>query len=224
MKKLIHRKYGFSILLEENQIYEIVIENPTVLVEIVRDLLVQAQGQEGEFVLSQENNILPIEKNLAFIQDPFTLDVNQRKILTKLYSQINEYVNDILGQERTDFLQTYNQYMDKICEKSDLFLVYEEEPEFQEILKLGKMRIDVQADNIINSIVEYIKVCKELLHQEIFVFLNLKMFLAKEELEALYQECFQRKVHLLLIEAILQERIEGEKICIIDKDKCILYF
>ena len=113
--------------------------------------------------------------------------------------------------------------MEYICEKSNLFLTYDTEPECQEVLKFAKVRVDVQAETLLEQITEYIKIAKELLHQEIFIFLNLKLFLTKEELEIFYQECFNRKVQLILIEAVFMENMEKEEVCIIDKDKCIIY-
>lgn len=223
MKKLIHRKYDFSLLLGENWINELVIENPTALAALIREFDAQIEGEEGDFVLSEADSILQIGKNVVFIKEPFSTDVNQRKILTKLYAELSEYVNDIFVQERTLFCQAYIQYMDYICEKSYLSLSYEETPEIQDIFKLAKIRIDCQTESLLEQIVEYIKVSKELLNQDIFVFLNLKLFLTKEELEALYNDCFNRKIHLILIEAVFQEKLSGEKVCVIDKDKCILY-
>lgn len=223
MKKLVHRKYDFSISLEENWINELVIESPAILAAFIKEFTAQIEGVEGELVLSEADRILPIDKSIVFIKDPFSVDINQRKILTKLYSQLSEYANDIFAQERTLFYQSYIQYMDYLCEKCDLFLAYEEEPETQDIFKLAKIKIDCQSEDLLEQIVEYIKVSIELLQQDIFVFLNLKLFLSREEIEALYNECFDRKVHLILIEAVFQEKLAKEKVCIIDKDKCILY-
>mgnify|MGYP000460897874 FL=1 len=100
---------------------------------------------------------------------------------------------------------------------------YEEEPKAEDIFKLAKLRIDCQAERLVEQVAEYLRVWAELLHQEVFVFLNLKLFLTKEELEALYQECFYRKVQIILIEAVFTEKMPEEKIYLIDKDKCIIY-
>ena len=223
MNKLVHRKYNFFISLEENWVNELVIEEPSIFAAFVKEFVAQTEGEEGDFILSDTDRILPIDKNIIFVKDLFSMDTNQRKLLTKLYSQLNEYANDIFAQERTFFYQSYIRYMDYICEKSRLPLAYEVEPETQDIFKMAKIKVDCQAESLLEQVVEYVNASVELLHQNIFVFLNLKLFLTKEELEALYYECFNRKVYLILIETIFQEKLPKEKVCIIDKDQCIIY-
>ena len=88
---------------------------------------------------------------------------------------------------------------------------------------MAGLRLDVQTDTMLECIVEYLKIVHELLGQTVFVFLNLKLFLTKEELKRLYQECFYRKIQLILIEAVYQEKSEEENVCVIDKDRCIIY-
>ncbi len=224
MRRLTHGEYGFVLELEENVIYEIIVENPVIFATMVRELSEQMQGNCGEFRLSQGEKTLPLEKKTVFVRDIFNLDINQRNILSKLYVELNESANSICLQERSIFVESYIKYMDAICNNSDLFVTYEEEPEVQELFKLAKLKIDSEAVTPLELIIEYIRVVSRLLRIDIIVFLNLKLFLAKEELEKLYEECFQRKVCLILLEASFQERMLCEKGCIIDKDSCIIYF
>lgn len=223
MKKLVHNKYGICLELEENKVNEMVVENPVMLTQIIRELGEQCEGNEGGFVLSEENRILPVEKFLILTKDLFSLDCNSRKILTRLYQKIEKRMENESEEERRVFYQGYIAYMESICEKSSLYLLYNEEPDMQEILKMAGLRIDVQKDSMLEGIVEYLKIVHELLEQSVFVFLNLKLFLTQEEIKSLYQECFYRKIQLILIEAVLQEKFEEEKVCIIDKDRCFLY-
>ena len=224
MKRLTHGRYGFTLEIKENQVYEIVVESPAILTEVVKELTLQLEGSEGEFRLSEGEKLLSVEKNMVFIKDIFSLDVNQKKVLSKLYTELNESAYSICLQEKSEFIEAYISYLDSICEKSDLFLAYEEEPDVQELFKLAKLKIQADAVSVLELIIEYIKVMSRLMRLDIFVFLNLKLFLAKDELEVLYTECFNRKVCLILIEASLQEKMQYEKGCIIDKDKCIIYF
>ncbi len=223
MKKLVHSNYGICLELEENKVNEIVVENPVMLTQIVRELGEQCEGNEGGFVLSEENRILPVEKFLILIKDLFSLDCNNRKILTRLYQKIGKTMDQISEEERRLFYRGYIGYMESICEKSSLYLLYDEEPGIQEVLKMAGLRLDVQTDTMLECIVEYLKIVHELLGQTVFVFLNLKLFLTKEELKRLYQECFYRKIQLILIEAVYQEKSEEENVCVIDKDRCIIY-
>lgn len=224
MRRLTHGEYGFVLELEENVVYEIVAENPIIFAKIVRELSEQMQGNRGEFRLSQGEKTLPLEKKAVFVRDIFNLDINQKNILSKLYTELEENASNICSQERSIFIESYLDYMDAICNNSDLFVRYEEEPNVQELFKLAKLKIDSEAVTSLELIIEYIIVMSRLLRVDIIVFLNLKLFLSKEDLEKLYEECFQRKVCLILLEASFQERNLCERGCIIDKDNCIIYF
>lgn len=224
MRRLTHGKYGFVLELVENVVYEIIAENPAIFAAIVRELSEQMQGNCGEFRLSQGEKTLSLEKKVIFVRDIFNLDINQRAILSKLYAELGENASSTCLQERSLFVESYINYMDAICNNSDLYVTYEEEPELQELFKLAKLKIDSEAVTSLELIIEYIVVVSRLLRVDIIVFLNLKLFLSKEEMEKLYEECFQRKVCLILLEASLQERNFCERGCIIDKDSCIIYF
>lgn len=221
--KLTYSIYGIIFELEENKVNIFIIEDPTVLVEVVYSLSEQCEGQEGEFVLSEENKVLNISKNVSFVKEPFSIDCNNRKILTKLYQELER--ESITGVEEIqgDFYKSYITYITNLCQKSDFLLTFVDKPELQDILKLAEVKIDVQTQSILEKVIEYIKISSNLLNQHIFVFLNLKLFLSEQEIEELYKECFYRKVHLILIEATYQMKRVEEKICVIDKDKCVIY-
>lgn len=224
MRRLTHGEYGFVLELGENVVYEIVAENPVIFAAMVRELSEQMEGKNGEFRLSQGEKSLSLEKKVAFVRDVFAIDINQRNILSKLYAELGADSCSICLQERSEFIESYIKYLDSICNNSDLFVTYEEEPDVLEILKLAKLRIDSEAVTTLESIIEYISVVSRLLRIDIIVFLNLKLFLSKEELLKLYEECFHKKVCLILLEASFSERMLCEKGCIIDKDRCIIYF
>lgn len=224
MRRLTHGEHGLVLELEENIVYEIVAENPVMFSAMVRELSEQMEGKSGEFRLSQGDKSLSLEKKVAFVRDIFAIDINQRNILSKLYAELGEGSSSVCLQERCEFTESYIKYMDSICNNSDLFVTYEEEPDVLEILKLAKLRIDSEAVTSLELIIEYISVVSRLLRIDIIMFLNLKLFLSKEELLKLYEECFRRKVCLILFETSFQERMLCERGCIIDKDSCIIYF
>lgn len=56
----------------------------------------------------------------------------------------------------------------------------------------------------------------------ICVFVNLKTFLSKKDLQHLYEFANYQKMYLVLMESCEREKIDGEKTFIIDKDECII--
>ena len=116
--KLVYSAYGIIFELEENKVNILVIENPTVLVEVVGRLNEQCEGKDGEFILSNENKILNISKSVSFVKDPFSIDCNNRKILTKLYQELERESMIDWNEEQQEFYKSYISYVtNEKCEK-----------------------------------------------------------------------------------------------------------
>lgn len=56
----------------------------------------------------------------------------------------------------------------------------------------------------------------------ICVFVNLKTFLSKKDLQHLYEFANYQKMYLVLMKSYEREKIDGEKTFIIDEDECII--
>ena len=73
----------------------------------VQQLYEQIHGAEGEFILSDDDKILNLEKTTEMIIDPFLLDFQNRQIQKTLYAELCELaINSELFQQtqaiRTD--------------------------------------------------------------------------------------------------------------------------
>ena len=55
--RAIYTKYGIDFLLEENQIITLVVESPRVMNDMLRDLFKQTNGEEGGWILSEQDKI-----------------------------------------------------------------------------------------------------------------------------------------------------------------------
>ena len=60
------------------------IESPIRWREIQKELFLQQQGEEGQWVLSKENKELKLSKAVEMISNPLQLDENQRRIMSAL--------------------------------------------------------------------------------------------------------------------------------------------
>lgn len=91
--KLVNSKYNLSIEFNENESYSLVVENKEYMQDIVENLMRQVKGENGDFILS-ENKEMNISKNIYFIVEPFTIEFNDRKIMSKLYEKLLLITND----------------------------------------------------------------------------------------------------------------------------------
>ena len=99
--RIIYAKYGIDLCLEENKITTIVIENPLVMSEVIRDISRQVNGEDGEWILSEQDKIFSIEKSSQFINNPLMVNSNEKRILTRLYKELFEQANTLMYEEYT---------------------------------------------------------------------------------------------------------------------------
>ena len=75
--KAIYVKYGIELSLEENRIITLVVENPKVMSDMLRDIFRQINGEEGGWILSENDKIFPLEKTGVLLDNPLTADCNE---------------------------------------------------------------------------------------------------------------------------------------------------
>jgi len=69
--KLVHEDLNSIIEFKENVNNVIVVENPSMFCKLIEDLNRQLIGEEGGFVLSQEDKVIDISKNIILLTDMF---------------------------------------------------------------------------------------------------------------------------------------------------------
>ena len=95
--KIINNNWQRQIVLEDNLIHTIVFENKVNYRENILELIRQHKGYEGSFILSNNNKEVSFDKNSYFISDLFNIDINNKKIISKVYGELlNNVVDDIV--------------------------------------------------------------------------------------------------------------------------------
>ena len=223
MMCLANFRSNIKVDIEEGKVSVLVIENPSIMRNILLELEAQLQGESGNFVLSADYEPVSIHKNLVLVKDPLNIDCNDKKILTKLYQNIADEEKMHNSTERDKFDVAYLEYLKELCLLSPLPLAYDERLSLAELLKIAHVVIDHAARNYVENLWLYIKVMGELLHIKVFAFVNLKCFLSNDELNLLYKQCFYEQKLLLLIESYDLPFRTDEKKCIVDVDGCVIY-
>ena len=215
--KLVNSKYNLDIEFEENISNTLVLENKQHMIDVIQNLILQLKGDEGDFVLSAEKNV-KFDKVVEFIANPFEIDFNNKKIVTKLFEQLIAVASECV--EEYNFINgKIVGTLDDICSKIEYSNVeYNLEYEWKSIFKLYNVRI---GENY-NSLYEKVKVLADILHIKLLIFLNIKEYLTEEEINNLQKICFYKKIFLLLIESEERFALDNEKTFIIDKDRCLI--
>lgn len=216
--RLTYEKIGLDIKIVENQTNVLQIENPKIFIDIVQEFF-DNYKKEG-FCIFEDGEELDKHKVVDFIYNPFDLRINDKKILSKLYSEISILAKEMLVREYQEFNSNLLEFVDKVIYCSEYDLEYVSEIEISEVLKLCNVKIKDKDNSFIERIIEYIRIISKLQYKTIFVFVNLKQFLMKEEIEELYKFSYYEKVSIILLENKQYDRIENENLYILDKDLC----
>lgn len=221
---LAHAPNNIKIEMVEGKVTVLVIETPTVLRGLLQELDEQLQGNSGGITLSIDYEPVSLGKNLLLVDAPLNIDCNDRKILAKLYQNIIDEERTQHHLEKENFDKAYLEYIREICLLSPLPIIYDERLSLVELLKSAHVMIDHTAGSYVENLWNYIKVMSDLFHIKVFVFVNLKSFLSKQELDLLYTQCFYEQKQLLLIESHDTPARTDEIKYIIDVDGCMIYY
>lgn len=208
-------------LLDDNVVTEWVIEAPEEFTRYVQELYMQCEGAAGDFVLSDGEKELGITKNVEFLDSVLDLDVNERKILGKLYADLEQLAYSekfvVRTQEMIQYLRTY---IFELEQETDFMLDVDDGVDMSAIFKGNGVKLETVETGILEKIVHYIKVVRLLLKKQVFVFVNVRSYLTVRQVEQLIKEAAYQEVQILLIENVMRDCVNSERRCIIDSDKC----
>lgn len=218
---LSHSVFDTPIVFEENKINVLVIENCDFLMRSIQDLKLQSEEDtEGEFVLSDGDDVG--FKNTVVITDMFSLDINSKKNLTKLYAYLSEFSrNETYFGKTLSVLSEIQSFVAEISEASD-YNLSASETDVRDLFKICDLKFAVDSNTeILEKLCSYISVLRDFLKTKLFVLVNLRQFVSENNITEFYKYTAYNKINVLLIESSCPEvRLDCEKYKIIDKDLC----
>jgi len=220
--KAIYAKYGIEFSLEENRIVTLVVENPQVMSYMLRDIYRQISGEEGGWILSENDKIFPLEKNGVLLDNPLNADCNEKKILTKLYKELSEQAKTSLYEECTQVNSHIISFLEKLFETVPYHLEMELDVDVAALLKLYGVKVESDVADVLETLIDYLRAISSICNIHVVWILNLKQFLTEEQVDQLYEFCFYEKIYLINLEGQKNYTQKQEKCVIIDKDLCVI--
>ena len=220
--RIIYSKYGIDLYLEENKITTIVIENPLVMSEVIRNISRQVNGEDGEWILSEQDKIFSIEKSSIFLDNPLMVNSNEKRILTRLYKELSEQANNLMYEDYTRINSYIVSFLERLLDTGPYHLDMEVDMDLTGILKLYGVKIESYGVSVLEALLDYLRALSCICNIHVVFILNVKQFLTLEEVRQLYESCFYEKIYLINLEGQKNYNLEQEKCVIIDKDLCII--
>ena len=209
----------------ENRVPVFAIESPMRFRRAVGDLIAQAQGDIGGFVLSQDMQPLEFEKYCEVISDPLRVELNDRAaqaVLTRWAKAQAASAEHFLQTQ--EVCQRVLAWAFEIALESEEPLLFADELDWTQLIKLCGLRFDDRTTDLPERLLRRMRIAQDYLHKECFIFVHLKRYLSQAELNALYREAFYRKMRVLLVETpcpAIDSTLETAGI--IDQDDCEIY-
>lgn len=223
--KLIERNLGLEVDLREGIVSVIVIEKIPLRLSIVEQLYLGQMGKEVEWVLVENEKNYDLSKKTEIILEPFSLELNNKKVKTKLYQDIKAISQDVYFTQGLEIHSAICTYLENLFEKIPYPIKYEEEWNLTELLKAYGVELVEESDNLCEKLFNYIKLVSSVCNIDIFIIVNIKQYLSDDELYELYKLARYSKIQLLLIEFnMADKKSDFEDIYIIDKDGCIITY
>ena len=138
--KIINKNWQRKIEIEDNIIYTLVFENKKYYRESIIELINQHKGDEGNFIFSNDNKEFQLEKYGYLITDIFNIDVNNKKVLSKVYSSlVKQIIDDTI--EYNELTSHIRAYFEKLIFNSLFEIEQGDELDSTALLKLGDFKI-----------------------------------------------------------------------------------
>ena len=221
--KIINKNWQRKIEIEENTIYTLVFENKKYYRENIKELISQYKGNEGNFIYSNDNKEISFEKSSYIITDIFNIEINSKKILTKIYnSLLKQIIDDTV--EYNELTTHIRAYFEKLIFNSPFEVEQGEEIDINSFLKLGDFRIHIEEDDILEKFIKFLKVLIKLCGINIIFIVGLHNVFTDEEIKEIYKEVCVNKISIINIEYQQFDNISDEnyieKVYIFDRDNC----
>lgn len=218
---LVHPEFNKQICINNFEITEWIIESPELFSKYLKELLNQSKGQEGSFVLSNQDREFDFSKSIEIIMNPLEIDINDKKIQSKIYGELLTLANDETMYLKTrELVGLLQQYFYDLEQHYNTTLVIEDNIELKELFKTIGVRVEEESLDDFERLIQYIKLQVELLKKKLIIFVNIRSYFSNEKLEHLFEFTKYNEIDILLIESIQRDFTNQTNKFIIDIDKC----
>lgn len=220
---LAHTDLTAPITLSETKPTCLVIENTKLFRYWVETLSAQCDGEEATIILSSRDKEHSFSKEVVLVRDPLFLTQVENNISKYILKEMEDCARLEHIEATRNLIQQIVEYAELLCSQSPLGIEPTGDIDYKALIKLLQIVPDWSGD-FLDRLSHQMKLAQLLLLKKLFIFVGLKSYLDKDELEAFYKECVQYQMPIILIETKQNEQINDEQLIIIDASLCELRF
>ncbi len=222
--KLAHPDLSGQILLSAAQATEWVIESPNIFTAVLQELNQQVQGAEGRFILSEGDKMLRLDKTAEILWNPFSVNINDRKVLNRLYAQLRERsISEELYVQTQALASAIQTYLGELEDQCTYMLRWDQEMDVVNLFKSMGVRLEDCSENYLENIEQFLRIAPDLLQLRLLILVNFNSYLTEDQKTQIQKVAQYQEVALLFLENKQRPFLNGERWYIIDEDGCEIY-
>ena len=218
--KLIYKNMEHMLRFDEGYVNELVIENRKMFLDLVSTMISQAEGEQGECVLSIAEKPVEFSRyaDVTVQFAPFLL--NRKSLLTKLCSAL---------EQRALLAENYIKTGELVSEIERYILYLAEDLPFEidcqkltigSIIKAVSPEIEETDKDTLEKIFAYMELVRELDHERLFIMINMRTYFSDEEMERFVESVCLHDFKVLLLESSSLSKLKNAKRYTVDADLC----
>lgn len=221
--RLVHPMLSDFIRLQENRIPVLVLESPPLYRKTVFELSGQADGEDGNFVLTLDYEPLDCGQHLHVIRDYVSLSLDDRKLQNRFQSLLQGLIREELAVQTDHLQQEILSYLQKVTLHLDYPVSCAQGDYVQPLLKAIRYQPVLDGAEPLERLTQYIELYHGLMKHQCFVLVGAHSYFSLCELKELYRMAFYQKWRLLLLEPGITKILPEEDAILLDEDFCELH-
>jgi len=216
--KLVHYDIEKEFDFDENCVYSLIIENQDFFREVITELSV-GNNENGNIVLSDDNEVLSISSFLDVIKDFAPFDIYSKSLSSKLISYFERSINENFFIESQTLLSEIEKFINSVSFNFPFDVGCTKLNNTALLKAVGLEIIDSYSDSLL-KLLNYFEIVRELSGDKIFVLINMRSYYPDDRMQLFIDSACDSAIKLLLIESTERSLLSGENRCIIDSDLC----
>lgn len=216
--KFVHPYYFQPIEIESEFPVTLVMENPKMFRKTIFELIDQCNGYDGNFILSENNEILDLSKACVVISDICQQDFMNHDIRNKVQKILE---SEITGEDETiSLLSSIEQFGVRVADSFKYPLKYKITLQPCDLIKFLGFEIDEEDALPLERLIDFLEIYENLLNRKLVVTVNLKEYFSEDEYCIFQKDITNRQINVLMLERHVHSFDDTEHRIIIDQDLC----
>lgn len=223
--KLIYPEWNDASVWDGDGFPSIVIENQRAFRTFLCELYAALDGLSSKCVLSEDNQILDIAKNIEIISEFVNFDINKKPLIGKMISSMENVALNSVQYLRTNELLSAIE--NAVAEWSFGFSCDVITTKLSVSAILKSVGIELKNDysesghrGELEKILDYMELVREFDRDKIFIFVNMRAYFGDADMDSFIQTSIAHAYKILLIESKAYPILPKERRITIDMDLC----